>query len=85
MLSGEITMPVNMSKDDSIPTDTEACYETVASKEEIYLEATEEETRAILVSDEQSPSRTTVEYWQSKIEELELDWERDSFHDQCEQ
>jgi hypothetical protein len=34
----EKTMPINMSKDDSIPTDAEACYETVASQEEIYLE-----------------------------------------------
>jgi DNA repair ATPase RecN len=67
-------MPINMSKDDSIPTDAEACYETVASQEEIYLEATEEEMRASFVSSEQSPSRATVEYWQSKIEELELDW-----------
>ncbi len=67
-------MRINMSKDNSIPSDTEACYETVASQEEIYLEATEEELRAILTSDDQSPSRATAEYWQSKIEELELDW-----------
>jgi len=67
-------MRINMSKDNSIPSDTEACYETVASQEEIYLEATEEELRAILTSDDQSPSRATAEYWQRKIEELELDW-----------
>jgi len=67
-------MRINMSKDNSIPSDTEACYETVASQEEIYLEVTEEELRAILTSDDQSPSRATAEYWQSKIEELELDW-----------
>jgi len=67
-------MRINMSKDNSIPSDTEACYKTVASQEEIYLEATEEELRAILTSDDQSPSRATAEYWQSKIEELELDW-----------
>ena len=76
-------MPINMSKDDSIPTDAEACYETVASQEEIYLEATEDEMRASLVSDEQSPSRATVECWQSKIEELELDWEVERADDQC--
>jgi hypothetical protein len=80
-----MTMPVNMSKDDSIPTDPEACNETVASQQEIYLEATEEEMRGSLVSSEQSTSRATVEYWQSKIEELELDWGGESFHDQCEQ
>ena len=78
-------MPMNMSEDDTIPTDAEACDETIASQEEIYLEATEEEIRTSLVSDEQSPSRTTVEYWHSKIEKLELDWERDSSDDQCEQ
>jgi hypothetical protein len=42
-------MPINMSKDDSIPT-AEPCYETLASQEEIYLEETEEEVRAILTS-----------------------------------
>lgn len=52
-----------------------AGYETIASQEEIYLEATEEEIRTSLVSDEQSPPRTTIEYWHSKIEKLELDWE----------
>ena len=62
-----------MSEDDSIPTDAEACYETIASQEEIYLEATEEEMRASFVSSGQSPSRATVEYWHSKIEELELE------------
>jgi hypothetical protein len=45
-----MTMPINMSKDDSIPTDPEACYETGASQQETYLEATEEELRASLVS-----------------------------------
>ena len=68
-------MAINTNKDKNIPTDTEACYETLASQEEIYLEETEEEVRAILISDDQSPSRTTAEYWRSKIEELELDWE----------
>ena len=76
-------MPINVSKDDSIPTDAEACYETVASQEEIYLEEREEEVRAILTSGDQSRSHTTAEYWQSKIEELELDWEVERSHDQC--
>jgi hypothetical protein len=68
-------MPINTNNDKSIPTDAEAYYEKLASQEEIYLEETEEEVRAILISDDQSPSRTTAEYWRSKIEELELDWE----------
>jgi hypothetical protein len=68
-------MPINTNNDKSIPTDAEAHYEGLASQEEIYLEETEEEVRAILISDDQSPSRTTAEYWRSKIEELELDWE----------
>ena len=76
-------MPINTNKEKSIPPDTEACYETVASQEEIYLEETEEEVRAILISDDQSPAQTTAAYWQSKIEELELDWEVGSAHDEC--
>jgi hypothetical protein len=82
-LTGEITMAINTNKDKNIPADTEACYETLASQEEIYLEETEEEVRAILTSGDQSPSQTTAEYWQSKIEELELDWEVERSHDQC--
>jgi hypothetical protein len=40
-------MSINMGNEKNIPPDTEACYETVASQEEIYLETTEEELRAI--------------------------------------
>jgi hypothetical protein len=76
-------MPINMSKDDSIPTDAEPCYETLASQEEIYLEETEEEVRTILTSGDQSPSQATAEYWQGNIEELELDWEVERADDQC--
>jgi len=50
-------MSINMSKDKNIPTDTESYYETVASQEEIYLEETEEELRAILISDDPTPSQ----------------------------
>jgi len=66
---------MNTNEDKSIPTDTKAYYETVASQEEIYLEETEEEVRAILTSDGQVQSQTKAEYWRIKIEELELDWE----------
>ena len=82
-LTGEITMAINTNKDKNIPTDTEAYYEGLVSQEEIYLEETEEEVRTILTSDDQSPSQTRAEYWQSKIEELELDWEVERSHDQC--
>jgi hypothetical protein len=47
-------MSINMSNDKNIPTDTEAYYEELASQEEIYLEETEEELRAILTSDDPS-------------------------------
>ena len=67
-------MAINRYNDKNIPIETEAYYETLASQEEIYLEETEEEIRAILTSDDQSPSQTTGEYWHSKIEEIELDW-----------
>jgi len=49
-------MSSNISDDKNTPTDAEACYETVASQEEIYLEETEEELRAILIFDDLSPS-----------------------------
>jgi hypothetical protein len=78
-------MAINTNNDKSIPTDTEAYCEELAGQEEIYLEETEEEVRAILTSDDEGPSRTTAEYWRSKIEELELDWEVERFHDRCKQ
>jgi len=78
-------MATNTNDDKSIPTDTEAYYEELAGQEEIYLEETEEEVRAILTSDDRGPSRTTPEYWRSKIEELELDWEVERFHDRSRQ
>ena len=64
-----------MNKPNSnIPTDTDAYYEAVASQEEIYLEETEEELRAIFVSDDPSRHNTTAECWRRKREELELGW-----------
>lgn len=53
-------MSSNMCNDNDIPPDAEAYYETVASQEEIYLEETEEELRAILIFDDPSPSPTEV-------------------------
>ncbi len=49
-------MSSDMSDDKNIPTDPDACYETVASQEEIYLEQTEEDLRAILIFDDPTPS-----------------------------
>jgi hypothetical protein len=43
-----LTMSSNMDNEKNNPPDTEACEETVASQEEIYLETTEEELRADL-------------------------------------
>jgi hypothetical protein len=53
-------MSIYKSNDEKIPTDTEAYYEAVASQEEIYLEETEEELRAILIFGDPSPSRREV-------------------------
>ena len=58
----------------SIPTDTDVHYEAVASQEETYLEETEEELRAIFISDGPSRHNTTAECWRRKREELELGW-----------
>ena len=53
------TGPINKSKDESLPTHTEAYYEELASQEEIYLEEVEENLRKILTSDKPSPSRSS--------------------------
>jgi len=67
-------MAINTNNDKNIPAETEACYETIASQEEIYLEETEEEVRAILTSDDPSPHNPTAECWERKLEQLELGW-----------
>jgi hypothetical protein len=73
-----LTMSINVGNEKNNPPDTEACYETVASQEEIYLETTEEELRASLTSEP-----TTAERWRTNREKLELDWELEIFHDLC--
>lgn len=78
-------MLIDKSSQANIPNDSDAYYEEVASREEIYLEEVEEEVRAILTSDAKVPSQTKAEHWRSKIEELELDWEVERFHDRCEE
>ena len=65
-------MSINLSDDNKIPP--EAYYEELASQEEIYLEETEEEIRAILTSDDPSAHNAKAECWERKREELELGW-----------
>ena len=43
-------MSINVNNDRNIPIDSDACYEELASQEELYLEETEEEVVAILTS-----------------------------------
>ena len=68
-------MSINKGDNKNFPADTEACYETVASQEEIYIETAEEELRATLTSEQ---SGKTAEYWRSKREKLELDWQAEN-------
>jgi hypothetical protein len=64
-------MSINMNDKKNIQTDTEACYETVASQEEIYLEETEEDLRAILIFSDPCPSPSdTDEQIDDAAEEL---------------
>ncbi len=41
-------MSINANNNKNVPVDTDACYEEVASQEELYLEKTEEEVDANL-------------------------------------
>ena len=78
LLSEELAMSINKSKCTNLPAD-EASYEMAASEEEIYLEETEEELRAILTSCDPFQRKTTMEYWEKQREELEFGWrKRDS-------
>jgi len=43
-------MSINVNNDKNIPIDPDACYEELASQEELYLEEAEEEVVAILTS-----------------------------------
>ena len=68
-------MSINMSDDKNIPADAEACYEAVASQEEIYLEETEEELRAILIFYDPPPSQNTSTILPESCQERESDRE----------
>jgi hypothetical protein len=56
-------MSINKSNDENIATHTEPYYEELASQEQYYLDETEEELRAILTSDDPSPSRNGSSVW----------------------
>jgi len=75
-IEGGITMLINMNNDKNIPTDTEACYEELASQEELYLEETEEEVRAILTSyvspASQSDRSTIIDICAERESDLEI-------------
>ena len=68
-------MSIKMSNDKNIATNTEAYYEELASQEEIYLEETEEELRAILIFDDPSPSGKNSGMLAENCGERELHWE----------
>jgi len=68
-------MSIDKSNDESIPTYTEAYYEELASQEELYLEETEEEVRAILVSNDSSASQNDRSTMTENCGERELDLE----------
>jgi hypothetical protein len=71
-------MSMNVDDEKKILPDSEACYEAVASEEEVYLELTEEEVRAVLTSDP-----ATAEQSRSSREKLESDWELKISRDGC--
>jgi hypothetical protein len=69
-----MAMSININTDKNIPIDADAYYERVASQEEIYLEETEEELRAILISYHTSPSRNSSSTSAENRGERNRDW-----------
>jgi len=59
-----------VSNDKNVPTDPDACYEAVASQEEIYLEESEEEVCAVLLAGDPAPPDATDEQLDCATEEL---------------
>jgi hypothetical protein len=70
-------MSTNANNNKNIPIDTDACYEEVASQEELYLEETEEEVVAILNSyvspASQSGRSTVVDICAERESDLEIE------------
>ena len=54
-------MSTDKSSNEDVQNHTEAYYEELASQEEIYLEEREERARAVLISEEPSPSGCKAE------------------------
>lgn len=69
-------MSINANNNKNIPVDTDACYEEVASQEELYLEETEEEVVAILSSyvlrASQSDRSTIIDICAERESDLEI-------------
>jgi hypothetical protein len=70
-------MSINPNNNKNIPVETDACYEEVASLEELYLEETEEEVIATLnayVSPaSQSDRSTIINIWAERESDLEIE------------
>jgi hypothetical protein len=70
-------MSININNDKNIPIDPDACYEELASQEELYLEETEEEVVAILTSyvspASQSDRSTTIDICGKRQSDLEIE------------
>ena len=70
-------MSININNDKNIPIDPDACYEELASQEELYLEETEEEVVAILTSygspSLQSDRSTTIDICAERESALEIE------------
>jgi hypothetical protein len=70
-------MSINVNNDKNIPIDPDACYEELASQEELYLEVTEEEVVAILTSyvspASQSDRSTMIDICRERESDLEIE------------
>ena len=63
-------MSIYKSTAQSILSNTDACYEAIASQEEIYLEEVEEEIRAILIFESPCPSENVDQELERAAEDL---------------
>src|SRR6267154_1937412 len=70
-------MSINVNNDKNIPIDTDACYEELASQEELYLEESEVEVVAILTSyvspASQGDRSTIIDICAARESHLEID------------
>ena len=70
-------MSINIDDDNEIRVDLDAYYEMIASQEEIYLEETEEELRAFLISYRVSQHETAAKHCQKIVKTDNLSDEGD--------